>query len=79
VAGIAFDVLVCPTERVLGLVVIEANRAPFYLVVAAFAFWTEVTSMNVLQPMARHASPREIFINLIDMASRANDSPMCAL
>ena len=79
VAGIAFDVLVCAAERVLGFVVIETNPAPFCLVVAAIAFRTEATGMNILQPMARHAGPGEILIDLIDMTGRAIDSLVGAL
>ena len=79
VAGIALDVLVRTTERVPGLVVIKPNRAPFYLVVAAIAFRSEVTGMNILQPMARHAGPRKIFIDLVDMTGRAIDPFVGAL
>ena len=78
-AGLAFDVLMCAAERIFGLVVIETDRAPFRLIMTGLAFRAKTASMNILQPVTRHAGPREIFVDLIDVAGGAVNAPVSSL
>jgi hypothetical protein len=78
VAGVAFDIFMRAAEWILGLVVVKPDRAPFYLIVTGVAFRAETASMDVLQPVTRYASPREILVDLIHVAGGAIDALMGA-
>ena len=76
--GITFDFFMRTAKRILGLVVVEPHRLPFYLIVARLAFRAVPIGMDVLQPVTRYASPREIFVFLAHMTGRAIDIPVGA-
>lgn len=67
-ASIAFDVLVRSAKWILGFVVIEANILPLRLIMTIVALRAEVTAVDILKSVACHACPREIFVDLADMA-----------
>lgn len=78
-ARLAFDVFMRAAKRIFGLVVIETDRAPFGLIMAGLAFRAKTPGVNILQPVTRHAGPREIFVDLIDVARGAVNAPVSSL
>ena len=76
---IAFDLRMRVSQRVFRLAMIEMNRFPLALVVAAFAFDAVASAVNVLNLMAIHTPGADTLVALANMARRAGDGGVCAL
>ena len=69
VAGVAFDLGMRGSQREFGLLaVVEADRAPFALVVTGLAFCAVAPTMDVLNSMAIHAGGADVFVAFGHMA-----------
>jgi hypothetical protein len=80
VARIAFDFRVCASQwKFRRLVMVEANRAPFVLVVAGLAFGAVSSGVNILNPVAIDACGADPFVAFANMARGAEDGAMCTL
>jgi hypothetical protein len=80
VARIAFDLRMCGSQwKFCSLVMIEANRAPPVLVVAAFAFCAVPSGVDILNPVAIDTCGSDVLVALADMAGGAGDGTMCTL
>ena len=78
-AGIAFDLRVCAAQRKLrGPVVVEMNRAPLDLVMAALAVGAISAGVHVLDPMGVDTRGAEVLVAFADMAGIADDGAMSA-
>jgi hypothetical protein len=58
---------------------IEANRAPLVLVVAALTLGAVSSGVDILNPMAIHACGADVLIAFAHMARGAGDCAMCTL
>ena len=77
VAGIALDVRMCGSQRKLGrLAVVEADRVPLALVVAALALGPVAPAMHVLNSVAVHACGADVLVALVQMAGGAGHGTM---
>jgi hypothetical protein len=77
VAGIALDLRVRGFQRKLRrLVVIEADRAPFALVVAAIALAAVSSGVDILNLVAIRARGADALVAFVNMARRARDGTM---
>jgi hypothetical protein len=80
VAHIALDLRMRGSQRKpCRLVMIEANRAPLVLVVAARALGAVSSGVDILNLMAIHACGADVLIALAHMARGARDCAMCTL
>jgi len=80
VAGIALHLRMrCPQRKFRRLVMIEANREPLVLLVAAFAFGAVPSGVNILNLVAIDARGADPLVAFAAMARGADDGPMCAL
>jgi hypothetical protein len=78
-ARIAFDFGVGASQRKFRrLVVIEANGAPFVLLVAGLTFGAVSSTVSVLNPVTIDACRTDPFVALATMARGADDGSMCA-
>ena len=79
-AGIAFDLGVCRSQRKFCLpVVIKVDCNPLVLIVTAFTFRAIPPEMNILNLMAIDARSTKALVALANMARGASDNPMRAL
>jgi hypothetical protein len=80
VARIALDLRMRGSQwKFCRLVMIEANRAPLALVVAAFAFGAVPSGVDILNPVAIHTCGADILVAFANMARGAGDGTMCTL
>ena len=69
--GVALHLGVRASQRILRLVVIEADGLPFALIVAGLAFCSVSPGMDILQLMTGRTGDREPLVLLADVARRA--------
>ena len=71
VTEIALDLRVRGSQRIFRLVMIEMNRFPLVLVVAAFALGAVASGVNVLNLVAIHTQGADALVALANMARRS--------
>jgi len=80
VAAVALDRCMRASQREFRrLAVIEVNRGPLDLIVAAFALGAVSSGMDVLNPVAIHACGTDVLVAFADMARGAEDGAMSTL
>jgi hypothetical protein len=80
VARIALDLRMRGSQwKFCRLGMIEANRAPLVLVVAAFALGAVPSGVDILNPVAIHTCGGDILVAFANMARGAGDGTMCTL